>query len=278
MYRQIEIDESQRQFQLIVWREHLTDPLRIYQLNTVTYGTASAPFLAIKVQLSDLCAKSQPVASRVLSQDFYVDDLLTGADSLEELDSMRRQLVEMLDSAGFTLAKWASNSTLRPLNSSDGAVALREHGDTKNLGLIWNPRADLFKYSLQEVEQNENPTKSTSAVTTEVDAIRGYVFGQESENNAVASRRAFTQCSIVTSSQVPVDNAKRMPVSCSSRNLEVDAVVLIHEDNVPSQNWLLGVVMDVVKGADGKVRVAVVKTKCGVYKRAIHRLAPLPKA
>ncbi|KAL7725825.1 hypothetical protein ACLKA6_015908 [Drosophila palustris] len=62
------------------------------------------------------------------------------------------------------------------------------------------------------------------------------------------------------------------------QNLEVDAVVLIHEDNVPSQNWLLGVVTDVVKGADGKVRVAVVRTKSGVYKRAIHRLAPLPKA
>ncbi|KAL7745787.1 hypothetical protein ACLKA6_009982 [Drosophila palustris] len=62
------------------------------------------------------------------------------------------------------------------------------------------------------------------------------------------------------------------------QNLEVDAVVLIHEDNVPSQNWLLGVVTDVVKGADGKVRVAVVRTKTGVYKRAIHRLAPLPKA
>ncbi|KAM8701418.1 hypothetical protein ACLKA7_005484, partial [Drosophila subpalustris] len=30
------------------------------------------------------------------------------------------------------------------------------------------------------------------------------------------------------------------------RNLEVDAVVLIHNvDNVPSQNWLLGVVTDV---------------------------------
>ncbi|KAL7726015.1 hypothetical protein ACLKA6_005762 [Drosophila palustris] len=62
------------------------------------------------------------------------------------------------------------------------------------------------------------------------------------------------------------------------QNLEVDAVVLIHEDNVPSQNWLLGVVTDVVKGADGKVRVAVVRTKSGIYKRAIHRLAPLPKA
>ncbi|KAL7723441.1 hypothetical protein ACLKA6_017645 [Drosophila palustris] len=62
------------------------------------------------------------------------------------------------------------------------------------------------------------------------------------------------------------------------QNLEEDAVVLIHEDNVPSQNWLLGVVTDVVKGADGKVRVAVVRTKSGVYKRAIHRLAPLPKA
>ncbi|KAM8701691.1 hypothetical protein ACLKA7_004925 [Drosophila subpalustris] len=59
-------------------------------------------------------------------------------------------------------------------------------------------------------------------------------------------------------------------------NLEVGAVVVVHDDNAPPQQWMLGVVEETVRSADGKVRVASVQTKTGTFKRAIHRLAPLP--
>ncbi|KAH8320190.1 hypothetical protein KR059_011228, partial [Drosophila kikkawai] len=62
MYRQVEIDEAQRIFQLIVWRRDPVSPLEIYRLNTVTYGTASAPFLAVRClkYLSDSHLQSHP--------------------------------------------------------------------------------------------------------------------------------------------------------------------------------------------------------------------------
>ncbi|KAH8360781.1 hypothetical protein KR084_011481, partial [Drosophila pseudotakahashii] len=59
-------------------------------------------------------------------------------------------------------------------------------------------------------------------------------------------------------------------------NIKTGTVVVIKKENLPPQMWLLGVVTEVIAGTDGKVRVAVVKTKCGTYKRAIHYLAPLP--
>ncbi|XP_041675289.1 uncharacterized protein LOC121530370 [Drosophila eugracilis] len=59
-------------------------------------------------------------------------------------------------------------------------------------------------------------------------------------------------------------------------NLQIGTVVAIHEDNVPPQLWIMGVVVEVDPGHDGKARVAVVKTKSGLYKRSIHRLAPIP--
>ncbi|XP_033234454.1 uncharacterized protein [Drosophila pseudoobscura] len=59
-------------------------------------------------------------------------------------------------------------------------------------------------------------------------------------------------------------------------NLEPGRVVAIHKDNVPLQMWLTGIVEEAIPGADGKVRVAVIRTKAGVYKRSIHRLAPIP--
>ncbi|KAH8292663.1 hypothetical protein KR054_008822, partial [Drosophila jambulina] len=48
MYRQVMVHEADRQFQLIVWRRDPSESLRLYKLNTVTYGTGAAPFLAIR--------------------------------------------------------------------------------------------------------------------------------------------------------------------------------------------------------------------------------------
>jgi len=48
MYRQFIVDPQDRKFQLIWWRHNISDPLKLYQLNTVTYGLACAPFLAIR--------------------------------------------------------------------------------------------------------------------------------------------------------------------------------------------------------------------------------------
>ncbi|XP_070068118.1 uncharacterized protein [Drosophila takahashii] len=42
------------------------------------------------------------------------------------------------------------------------------------------------------------------------------------------------------------------------------------------QLWIMGIVVEVVPGHDGKARLAIVKTKSGLYKRSIHRLAPIP--
>ena len=44
IYRQVRVHKDDRIFQLILWRERPELPLQIYELNTVTYSTAPAPF------------------------------------------------------------------------------------------------------------------------------------------------------------------------------------------------------------------------------------------
>ncbi|KAH9636483.1 hypothetical protein HF086_002183 [Spodoptera exigua] len=85
MYRQIMIDKSQRHLQLILWRDDESRPINILQLNTVTYGTAAAPFLSTRClrQLADDC--TDPMISEVIKHDFYVDDLLTGCSNQNDL-------------------------------------------------------------------------------------------------------------------------------------------------------------------------------------------------
>ena len=48
MYRQVRIHEDDRRLQRILWRRSADEQLRTYELSTVTYGTASAPYLATR--------------------------------------------------------------------------------------------------------------------------------------------------------------------------------------------------------------------------------------
>jgi hypothetical protein len=56
-----------------------------------------------------------PITSKILLHDFYVDDVLTGADSLETALQIRKELTTILQQTGFELRKFASNNvTLLP--------------------------------------------------------------------------------------------------------------------------------------------------------------------
>lgn len=48
MYRQILVHPKDRELQKILWRTGGGDPVKEYQLNTVTYGLSCAPYLAIR--------------------------------------------------------------------------------------------------------------------------------------------------------------------------------------------------------------------------------------
>lgn len=49
IYRQILVHEDDQDLQRILWREEPELPIEEYRLTTVTYGLASAPYLAIRV-------------------------------------------------------------------------------------------------------------------------------------------------------------------------------------------------------------------------------------
>ncbi len=58
-------------------------------------------------------ALDYPLAARAVNKSFYVDDGLTGADSIEEAITLQRQLQELFGRGGFLL----QNETLVTLLS-----------------------------------------------------------------------------------------------------------------------------------------------------------------
>jgi hypothetical protein len=111
MYRQIWIHPDDKGFQRILWRNTPNQPINTYELTTVTYGTAAAPYLATRClqQLIEDEAGSYPEAPKLAKDGFYVDDLITGTDDVDTALSMQQDFMDMLRKGGFNLRKWSSN-------------------------------------------------------------------------------------------------------------------------------------------------------------------------
>ncbi len=75
------------------------------QLNTVTYGTASAPYQAVKC-LQELAERNKQCfleTAVVVLNDFYMDDLMSGEASVDKALNLQRQVIQLLESGGFVL-------------------------------------------------------------------------------------------------------------------------------------------------------------------------------
>ncbi|XP_053691419.1 uncharacterized protein LOC128739943 [Sabethes cyaneus] len=159
MYRQILVHPDDRSLQKILWRKGESDSIKPYQLNTVTYGTSCAPYLATRTlnQLADDDGHAYPLAASVLKQDFYVDDLLTGSDNLDTLLQTNQQLCQLLKQAGFSLRKWSANKStvLQHIPEKDRetleVLELDQSPSIKTLGLLWFPSEDLFGFKIPKL-------------------------------------------------------------------------------------------------------------------------------
>ncbi|XP_017797085.1 PREDICTED: uncharacterized protein LOC108578295, partial [Habropoda laboriosa] len=167
MYRQIKVHHDDRKFQKILWRESMDKPIKTFELNTVTYGTASAPFLAVRClrQLAEDESKDLPIAAKIFKGDFYVDDLLTGASSLEAAFEARDQIIALASRGGFHLRQWTSNDTrlitdLQAKNQQD-TLCLDPSETKKTLGIFWNPLDDKIIYKSEPFSRQTHITKRT---------------------------------------------------------------------------------------------------------------------
>ncbi|UYV77433.1 hypothetical protein LAZ67_15001016 [Cordylochernes scorpioides] len=146
-------------YQRILWRPSPEEPVVDYRLLTVTYGTTSAPFLAMRTlqQLAEDEGHNYPEASRVTLNDFYVDDLLTGAQTIAETKELIDQLKDLMKKGGFHLRKWNSNSQeivshVEEMNE-ERKINLEKGAISKILGIVWDHVQDTFRVNITLPEE-----------------------------------------------------------------------------------------------------------------------------
>ena len=110
MYRQVELDDEDRVYHRILWREPNSQDVKIYKMTRVTYGIASPASYSIRplqVLGEELDDKNTQLS--ILSE-MYVDDLLTGAADMESASKLQDILISNLSLPGFDIRKCTSSN------------------------------------------------------------------------------------------------------------------------------------------------------------------------
>lgn len=89
-----------------------------------------------------------PMGAQHILESVYVDDLLTGADSINDAIELRSQLINLLEKGNFELAKWCSNSNkINELSLANPTVVEINDETIKSvLGLSWLPSEDVLTF------------------------------------------------------------------------------------------------------------------------------------
>uniref|UniRef100_A0A8D8WD99 Integrase zinc-binding domain-containing protein n=1 Tax=Cacopsylla melanoneura TaxID=428564 RepID=A0A8D8WD99_9HEMI len=180
MYRAIIIHPDDRQFQHIFWRFNKDEPVQEWELKRLTFGFTPASYLAQKCLHTLAITEKEkfPTACQALLNSCYVDDIVTGAESVEAAQQLRQDLVCLLQSGGFELKKFSSSSPTVlsdvPLEDQE-SLHLHDDNSIKVLGLHWDPTHDHFHYTIK-IQPQKNITKRTllSHVASIFD-INGYL-------------------------------------------------------------------------------------------------------
>ena len=125
MYWKVELCKKDKDYHRILWRFDRQQQFDTYRMTRVTYGVASSSYHIIRslvecANLEGLC----PEAQLSVNRDFYVDDKLTGANSVEEAKKLQNDILQVLKQAKCdhrdTHRKWTigESSLVLPLPSS----------------------------------------------------------------------------------------------------------------------------------------------------------------
>ncbi|KAK3704222.1 hypothetical protein QZH41_007842 [Actinostola sp. cb2023] len=151
MFLQIKIAKPDQDVHRYLWRNLNSDEKpRVYRMTRLTFGINCSPFLAIATIHAHATGYIEmlPRAAKELLNNMYVDDCLTGAETDEAAITLRRELTDIMKTAGFNLTKWATNSqqvlnNMQPeQRASSPLIELTTEEPLKALGVSWDLKSD----------------------------------------------------------------------------------------------------------------------------------------
>ena len=117
-------------------------------------GFISSPFILNYVIKHHLEKFPDDPCTKILRENFYVDNLYFTGNDVESLQNLYSAALNRMNSGGFQLRSWASNSSeLRETFINDGTCATHSSDHEKVLGYKYFPQSDSL--ALNDVDQTQ---------------------------------------------------------------------------------------------------------------------------
>ena len=188
----IEVDPVDRDVLRFLWVKDINaeaSEVIVLRFNRVVFGVNSSPYLLNMViqHHIDSFQELDPQFVSKLKQSFYVDDLVTGANTEREALSLYEKSKERMKIGGFLLRKWKTNSEIlaekicftEEEQISERGSSVREeqtyaketlgsHKDaeksSKVLGIPWDNKNDTLTFDLTKIGKGIQVNKPTKRV------------------------------------------------------------------------------------------------------------------
>ena len=161
MFSQIRVREKDRPSQRFLWRgSRRTGPFEEYESPVVMFGATCSPSIAEHCfrRTADEFGEDE-AAKQSISEDTYVDDIITGADSENDAVRLVNSITRTLQMGGFRLGPWASNSEDVLREAGQETLEQQDTSPTRTLGVSWDVRSDTLSYD--SIAPPEQLTKRT---------------------------------------------------------------------------------------------------------------------
>ena len=155
MYHQLVLQPVDRPYNRFLWRD--LNPSRqpdTYEFQRFVFGGCYCPFCAQYVlqQHARDHKEQYPLAAEAVQNNCYTNDLIPSVKSIEEAKTMREQITELGDLAGFHVRKWISHrpEVIEDIPDPDRAAEIdlskTEFPITKTLGVLWMAQEGRFSF------------------------------------------------------------------------------------------------------------------------------------
>ncbi|XP_015119442.1 uncharacterized protein LOC107042772 [Diachasma alloeum] len=164
-FRQILVYPEDPDLQRILWKNSSEEIIE-YQLNTVTYGTRSATYLASRTfrQLAEDEGDRFPEVRDVILNTTYMDDVYGDSDTEEGCKAQVNDVNRVFASGGMLLQKWTCNKPellcdIAGTVNESSTLSIDDQELHRTLGLSWDSLRDAFFFSFKAYENVERLTK-----------------------------------------------------------------------------------------------------------------------
>ena len=115
-FLQISVDPPDRDFLRFLWVDNIHGEYKVdvYRFSRVVFGVNASPFLlngTIRHHLSSFAIEDPSFVQKMI-HDFYVDDLITGENTVGDAYTLYEKARDRMACGGFRLRKWLTNDAV----------------------------------------------------------------------------------------------------------------------------------------------------------------------